>query len=64
MSQTNIDPNRHKLVALAPHPKKVFRQQPTTIVKVYDSNVSVKKYVNSNSRRREAGQNRTYYKNA
>ena len=58
-SQLSIEPPKSKLVSLAPQPKRVYRQDPSSIVKVYNNQIDPKKYVNQFSGRRKKTENGT-----
>lgn len=57
-AQHSQENNKPKPFSLVPQHKKIARQDPHTIVKVYDSSLYLKKYVNPNSPVREFSSNK------
>jgi hypothetical protein len=45
-SFNSLDNSKNKLFSILPHPKKIFRQQPSTISKAYESKIIPKRYIN------------------
>jgi hypothetical protein len=51
--RTSLEQGKNKITAVAPQSKKVVRQDPNTIAKVYDSNVPARLYINAISPKRD-----------
>lgn len=62
-SFNSLDNPKNKLFSILPHPKKIFRQQPSTIAKAYDSKVIPKRYIDLHTSSKDRSEHIAYHQN-